>query len=174
MFPMILMPLFGAWYLYSMPADSRSWATGGSMTTGDVLQHRHRRGVGDRRLRPGRPHSSAALHQRRDSHRCSRCWPSPRSPQRRFVREGVRIMPYTVRQFMYSIRSAPSRVAELRRSARSAPILSAETPRTLIRTSSCNLGRRSIAFSAASCHTIAGANAARRSRGQYDDRSSAV
>ena len=30
MLPMVLMPLLGAWYLASMPADSRSWVLGGS------------------------------------------------------------------------------------------------------------------------------------------------
>lgn len=29
--PMILMPFLGAWYIGSMPADSRAWATGGSV-----------------------------------------------------------------------------------------------------------------------------------------------
>ncbi len=29
--PMLLMPFLGAWYLASMPADSRAWATGGSI-----------------------------------------------------------------------------------------------------------------------------------------------
>lgn len=29
--PMILMPLLGLWYVHSMPADSRAWATGGSV-----------------------------------------------------------------------------------------------------------------------------------------------
>ena len=30
--PMALMPLFGVWFLASMPPDSRSWATGGNVT----------------------------------------------------------------------------------------------------------------------------------------------
>lgn len=29
--PMVLMPFLGAWYIGSMPADSRAWATGGSV-----------------------------------------------------------------------------------------------------------------------------------------------
>ncbi len=29
--PMVLMPFLGAWYIHSMPADSRAWATGGSV-----------------------------------------------------------------------------------------------------------------------------------------------
>ncbi len=29
--PMILMPFLGAWYIGSMQADSRAWATGGSV-----------------------------------------------------------------------------------------------------------------------------------------------
>lgn len=29
--PMVLMPFLGAWYIASMPADSRAWATGGSV-----------------------------------------------------------------------------------------------------------------------------------------------
>jgi hypothetical protein len=30
MIPMLAMPVLGAWYLYSMPSDSRSWVLGGS------------------------------------------------------------------------------------------------------------------------------------------------
>lgn len=30
MLPMLLMPILGAWYLFSIPADSRSWVLGGS------------------------------------------------------------------------------------------------------------------------------------------------
>ena len=29
--PMVLMPFLGAWYIGSMQADSRAWATGGSV-----------------------------------------------------------------------------------------------------------------------------------------------
>ncbi len=98
--PMALMPVFGAWFLAAMPADSRSWAMGGNVTMTMFLGM----GVGASLLiglyalaailRPGfyiSGYTASLL----------LALAFMASAGGEFVREGVR-KPYSIRQVMYS------------------------------------------------------------------------
>jgi hypothetical protein len=111
--PMALMPFVGAWFLWSIPPDSRSWATGGSiamtMFLGIAVAASILIGgyafVGLLRQRLTINGATATL-------LVALAFGATAGGE--FVREGVR-KPYTIRETLYSNSIRPEEVRELRR-----------------------------------------------------------
>lgn len=157
--PMALMPLLGLWYLAAMPADSRSWVTGGSVAmmlffvltvlasagvavyalAGLIRQHLYINGM------------TAAL-------LVALAFAATGGGE--FVREGAR-KPYTVREVLYSNSVRPNEVAELRRQGCVTrdpyPLTNAaELPCEQVR-----LKAKVFRFQCSACHTTDGSNGLR-------------
>lgn len=113
MLPMVSMPFVGAWFLHTMPADSRSWVMGGSVAmtlflalavgATFVLGAYAIVGLWRSRLYISGPTATLLLGLAFVA-----------SAGGEFVREGAR-KPYTVRQVLYSNAIKPDEVARLRR-----------------------------------------------------------
>src|SRR5690606_15969668 len=111
--PMALMPLFGLWYLATMPADSRSWAMGGSVIMTAFLTV----GVGASLL-IGLYAGLALLWKKLYINGMTAALlcvlAGVATAGGEFVREGTR-KPYTVRNELYSYALTEDEVAHLRR-----------------------------------------------------------
>ncbi|HEY1066492.1 MAG TPA: cytochrome c, partial [Pirellulales bacterium] len=157
MFPMILMPLLGGWYLWTMPEDSRSWALGGSMT----IMMFFNIAIGASALIGG--YALIGLIRQRlyingATATLLAVLAFGATAGGEFVREGVR-KPYTVRKFMYSNSVRPEQVAKLREvgSTTNDPYPLKDPDR--YPTKQLQLGAKVYRFQCSICHTIEGANA---------------
>ncbi len=110
---MVLMPLLGAWYFATIPADSRGWVTGGSvpmtmfltLAVGSSVFVGGYAVIGLIRQRLFINGATATL-------LLALCFLATAGGE--FVREGVR-KPFTIREYLYSNSITPAGVAELRR-----------------------------------------------------------
>lgn len=154
--PMALMPVLGAWYLWSMPADSRSWVLGGSvaMTLFFTLSIGASLLIGGYAL-------IGLLTQRLYVNGATAtllvALAFGATAGGEFVREGSR-KPYTVRTALFSNSITPDEIAELRRIGSVAndpyPLLDAAAyPNDQLL-----LGAKVFRFQCAVCHTIDGMN----------------
>jgi cytochrome d ubiquinol oxidase subunit I len=110
--PMVLMPILGVWYLSSMPASSRSWVLGGSVTMTMFMGM----GVGASLLIGA--YALGAFWLRRlyingftAALLCALAFAATAGGE--FVREGVR-KPYSIYQVLYSNSLRPDELARLR------------------------------------------------------------
>ena len=154
--PMVLMPALGVWYLWTIPADSRSWLLGGSpaMTLFVSLAVVASLLIG--------VYAVGALIWRRlyingatATMLCALAFLATAGGE--FVREGSR-KPYTVRQTLFANSITPAEVAHLRSvgsvSADPYPLRHAERyPHEQLR-----LGAKVYRFQCSICHTVSGAN----------------
>lgn len=154
--PMALMPVFGAWYLASMPADSRSWVLGGSPAMSlffglgagaSLLVGLYAIGG----LLLGRLYVNAAT----ATLLCALGFAATAGGE--FVREGAR-KPYTIRDTLYSNSMTPEEVATLRRIGSVTrdpyPLRDAAAyPNAELR-----LGAKVYRFQCSVCHTVSGVN----------------
>jgi len=154
--PMAAMPLLGLWYLSVIPADSRSWVTGGSaamtlfltMAVGASLLIGLYALIGLWRQRLYINGATATL-------LCALAFAATGAGE--FVREGVR-KPYTIRQTLYSNGITPDEVARLR-----AIGSVTEDPFPLRHpeqypTEQLRLGAKVLRFQCSVCHTVDGMN----------------
>jgi len=154
---MLAMPLLGMWYFGVMPADSRRWATGGSVPMTMFLMM----AVGSSLL-VGLYATVAILRQRLFINGATATLlltlAFVATAGGEFVREGVR-KPFTVRQVLYSNAIAPEAVAELRRTGSAAvdpyPLRNAgQYPTPQLR-----LAAKVFRIQCSVCHTLDGMNA---------------
>ena len=156
LWPMVSMPLLGAWYLASMPDDSRSWVLGGSaaMTLMFAL------GAGASLLVGA--YAVVGLLLRRlyinaatATLLCALALGATAAGE--FVREGSR-KPFTVREVLYSNAVTPGQIAALRRdgSVSSDPYPLRHPER--YPNSQLVLGAKVVRFQCSVCHTMDGAN----------------
>jgi len=154
--PMLLMPFLGVWYLSSIPADSRSWALGGSaamtlfltIAVGASLLIGLYALIGLVRQRLYINGATATL-------LVALAFGATAGGE--FVREGVR-KPYTIRQTLYSNSIRPAEVARLRQvgcvSGDPYPLRdAADYPNDQLK-----LGARVFRFQCSVCHTLNGMN----------------
>ena len=157
MLPMLAMPVFGAWFLAVVPADSRAWLTGGSVAMsmflaiaagatvligayallGLVWRHLYASGA------------TAAL-------LLALAFAATAAGE--FVREGAR-KPYTVRGVLYSNSIAPAEVARLREVGSTADDPYPLRDAARYPTAQLALGARVYRAQCSACHTLTGANA---------------
>jgi cytochrome d ubiquinol oxidase subunit I len=154
--PMAAMPIFGLWYLWVMPEDSRAWVMGGSTTMTLFLAL----AVGASVLIGG--YALVGLLRQRlyingatATLLCALAFGATAGGE--FVREGTR-KPFTVREALYSNAIRPAQVAELRRVGSVThdpyPLRDADRyPNDQVR-----LGAKVYRFQCGVCHTISGAN----------------
>lgn len=167
MIPMLAMPVFGAWFLWSMPPDSRSWVLGGSpammlffaisvaaslaigvyAVVGLVLQRLYINGATASLLLLLAFGATAGGE---------------------FVREGSR-KPYSIRHVLYSSGIRPEDVDRLRESGSVRddpfPLIATERyPGDQVR-----LGAKVFRRQCAVCHTMSGANAVAHLTASWDD-----
>ncbi len=156
--PMVLMPFLGAWYVASMPADSRAWATGGSVAMTMFLTI----AVGSSAvvgiycivaLWYGKLYINAATST------LLVALAFGASAGGEFVREGVR-KPFTIRETLYSNSIHKNEVAGLRSSGLSTRA-EAYPLRDADRFANDQLRQGALVFrdQCSVCHTIGGANA---------------
>ncbi|MCA9285381.1 MAG: cytochrome ubiquinol oxidase subunit I [Phycisphaerales bacterium] len=157
MVPMLLMPLLGAWYVASMPAESRAWIFGGNVTMTMFLNI----AVGSTVLVGG----YAILGLWRQHLLINGATATllvvlafAATAGGEFVREGVR-KPYTVRETLYSNAIRPAEVAALRRTGSVTgdpwPVRDPDQyPNDQLR-----LGFRVYRAQCSVCHTVHGVNA---------------
>lgn len=155
--PMIAMPVLGLWYLAVMPADSRSWVTGGSVAMSMFLALAAAASVllGAyallalvwRHVYVGGATAALLL-----------ALAFGATAAGEFVREGAR-KPYTIRGTLYSSAIAPDEVATLRRigSVAGDPYPLADAAR--YPNPQLALGAHVVRVQCAACHTMKGANA---------------
>ncbi len=156
--PMLLMPLLGAWYVATMPEDSRGWALGGSpimamflmMATGASIL------IG---LYAALGLVWGGLYINTASALVLVCLAFGATAGGEFVREGVR-KPFTIRGTLYSNGILISEVAELRKSGvtdrpDTFPLRDADEYPTL------QLRRGAVVYRqlCSACHTLDGVNA---------------
>lgn len=153
---MALMPVLAAWYLFVIPADSRSWILGGSIAMTLFMS-----AAAGASLLIG---SYAALGLLRRETYINIATASllvalalAATAAGEFVREGAR-KPYSVRQALYSNSITPGELAVLRRIGSLArdpyPLADADRyPNGQLR-----LGAKVFRFQCSVCHTVAGAN----------------
>lgn len=164
--PMVLMPLLGVWFLAVMPADSRSWVTGGSaammlflsVSIGASLV------IGAYAL-IGLVWQKLYINGATATLLLMLAFGATAGGE--FVREGAR-KPFTIRQVLYSNSITPEEVARLREVGCLAddpyPIRDAEAyPNDQLRT-----GARVFRRQCAVCHTVEGANAVVHLTGSWD------
>ena len=157
MLPMLAMPLLGGWYLAAMPADSRSWVLGGSMTMTMFLNIAAGASflVGGYAL-VGLWRQKLFINGATATLLAALAFGATGAGE--FVREGAR-KPYTVREVLFSNATTPGAIAELRKTGvvahdpyplRDAALYPGEQLRTgaLVYRSQCAI-----------CHTVRGANA---------------
>jgi cytochrome d ubiquinol oxidase subunit I len=164
--PMLLMPLLGLWYFSSMPDDSRSWATGGSIAMTMFLTM----AVGASTLIGlyaifGLLRSKLYINTATSAMLVVLALAATAGGE--FVREGVR-KPYTVRQALYSYSLTPSEVERLRKRGSVTddpyPLRDADRyPNDQLR-----LGAKVYRFQCSICHTLHGANALVDLAGPWD------
>jgi cytochrome bd ubiquinol oxidase subunit I len=154
---MLAMPLVGAWYLGTMPADSRGWATGGSVPMTLFLTM----AVGSSTL-IGLYAILAILRQRLFVNGATAslllALAFVATAGGEFVREGVR-KPFTIREYLYSNSIARDGVADLRRRGSTAddpyPLRNqADYPNEQL-----VLGAKVFRAQCSVCHTLDGMNA---------------
>ena len=154
--PMALLPLLGAWYLWSLPADSRSWVLGGNITmtmsmgvaaSASLLIGLYAlSGLLRRGLVVGRA-TGVLL--------CALAFGATAGGE--FVREGVR-KPFTIRETLYSNSIAPDEVARLRQmgSVAADPYPLRDAARYA--NDQVRLGAKVYRFQCSACHTLKGVN----------------
>lgn len=165
--PMTLMPLLGLWYFAVIPADSRSWALGGSAAMTLFLTL----GVGTSLLIGG----YAMLGMLRQKLYINGATATlllalafVATAGGEFVREGVR-KPYTVRHALFANSIRPEEVAELRRRGCVAidpyPLVDhARYPQDQLRR-----GAKVFRMQCSVCHTLHGANGLVHLAGNWSD-----
>ncbi|MEZ6128514.1 MAG: cytochrome c [Planctomycetaceae bacterium] len=157
MMPMLLMPLLGAWFLYTMPADSRQWVLGGSpammlffmISVGASVAIGGYAVVGLWMQRMYINGATATL---------LILLAFGATAGGEFVREGSR-KPFSIRQVVFSNGIRPEDVAELRRvgcvTDDPFPVMfESDLPNDTV-----TLGARVFRRQCAVCHTIEGSNA---------------
>ena len=164
--PMVLMPVLGAWFLYVMPADSRSWVMGGSPTmmlflAGSIAASLFVGGYAVIGLVMNKLYINGAT----ATMLLMLAFVATAGGE--FVREGAR-KPFTIRQVLYSNSIEPDDVARLRRVGCLAddpfPIRDAEEyPDVPLRD-----GARVFHRQCSVCHTVDGANAVVHLTGSWD------
>lgn len=154
--PMLLMPVLGAWFVWVIPADSRSWILGGSMTMTMFLGM----AAGASALIAG----YAILGLLRQKLYINGATATvlvvlafAATAAGEFVREGAR-KPYTVRQILYSNAIEPGEIGALRAAgsvtADPYPLRdAARYPGKQLR-----LGAKVYRFQCSVCHTMSGTN----------------
>jgi mono/diheme cytochrome c family protein len=110
--PMVLMPFLGVWFLLSMPADSRSWVLGGSVTMTMFMGM----GIGASLLIGAYAlgafwYLKLYINGFTAALLCAIAFAATAGGE--FVREGVR-KPYSIRQVLYSNSLRPDELAPLR------------------------------------------------------------
>lgn len=155
--PMLLMPIFGFWYFAMLPADSRSWATGGSIAMTLFLTL----AIGASLLIGGYA-IVGLIGQRLYINGATATLlvvlAFGATAGGEFVREGVR-KPFTVRQVLYSNSVRIGDVAALRKTGSVThdpyPLRgAAHYPNSQLQ-----LGAKVYRFQCSICHTLSGANA---------------
>lgn len=155
--PMALMPVFGAWYLLTMPADSQAWASGGSMTMTMFLTIAAGSSVliGGYAL-VGLIWQKLVINGATATLLLALAFGATAGGE--FVREGVR-KPFTVRGVLYSNSVQPSQVAQFRKEGCLAhdpyPLKNAAS----YPTKQLATGAQVFRFQCSICHTVDGANA---------------
>jgi cytochrome bd ubiquinol oxidase subunit I len=154
--PMIVMPFLGAWFLASMPSDSRFWVLGGSVTMTMFM------GVGIGASVLIGAYAAGALLQRglcvngyTAGLLCALALAATAGGE--FVREGVR-KPYSIREVLFSNSLRPDELARLRTTGSVTddpyPLRDDQAyPNDQLR-----LGAKVFRFQCSVCHTQAGAN----------------
>jgi mono/diheme cytochrome c family protein len=147
--PMVLMPFLGGWFLASMPADSRSWVLGGSITMTMFMGM----GVGSSLLIGA--YALGALWYRKINAFTVALLSAGRATARRVVREGVR-KPYSIRYPLY-----PTDPPDTRGLARTGSVALDPYPlrdSELYANDQLRLGAKVFRFQCGVCHTRDGAN----------------
>jgi mono/diheme cytochrome c family protein len=154
--PMTLMPVLGAWYVWTMPEDSRSWILGGSIAMTLFLGM----AAGASVLIAGYA-IIGLLRQKLYINGATATvlvlLALAATAAGEFVREGAR-KPFTVRQALYSNAIAPDEIAELRKagSVTADPYPLRDAARHA--TDQLRLGARVYRLQCSVCHTVRGAN----------------
>lgn len=157
MMPMLLMPLLGIWFLFSMPADSRQWVLGGSpammlffmISVGASVAIGGYAVVGlwmQRMYINGATGTLLLL------------LAFGATAGGEFVREGSR-KPYSIRQVVFSNGIRPQDVVELRRVGSVTHDPFPVTFETSLPSEEVTLGAKVFRRQCAVCHTMSGANA---------------
>jgi hypothetical protein len=156
MLPIVLMPLFGVWFLWAMPADSRSWVLGGSVAMTLFMNL----AVGASILVGGYVvvglwRQQLYINGATATLLLALAFGATAGGE--FVREGVR-KPYTIRDVLYSNSITPSQVAHLRAVGSTTgdpfPLRNAaDFPNDQLR-----LGALTFRNQCAVCHTVSGVN----------------
>lgn len=154
--PMALMPIVGGWYVLSIPADSRGWIMGGSITMTLFLTMAAGASalIGGYAL-IGLLRKKMYINGATATLLVALAFGATAGGE--FVREGAR-KPYTVRQVLYSNSITPDEMTELRRVGSVAgdpyPLGDADRyPSAQLR-----LGAKVYRFQCSVCHTIRGSN----------------
>jgi mono/diheme cytochrome c family protein len=165
--PMGLMPVLGAWYLWSLPADSRSWILGGSPAMSMFF------GVGAGASALIGVYAIFGLLLRRlyvngATATLLVALGFAASAGGEFVREGAR-KPFTIRETLYSNSMTPSEIASMREvgsvSFDPYPLRNeADYP-----TAQLVLGAKVYRFQCSVCHTIEGMNGIAHLAGTWTD-----
>lgn len=155
---MVTMPALGAWYLLTVPADSRGWVLGGSvpMTMFLTLAVGASTFVGAYAL-VGLLRQRLFINGATATMLLALCFLATAGGE--FVREGVR-KPFTIREYLYSNAITPAGVAELR-----AVGCVTHDPWPLRRseqypTAQLKLGAQVFRIQCSICHTLNGVNSA--------------
>jgi mono/diheme cytochrome c family protein len=151
--PMLAMPILGGWFVLAMPADSRSWIMGGSMTMTMFLNI----AAGASALIGG--YAVIGLWRQKlyingATATLLAALAFGATAGGEFVREGVR-KPYSVRETLYSNATTPGQIAALRQTGVAAHDPYPLRDRADYPTEQLALGRIVYGNQCAICHTVA-------------------
>ncbi|MFM1936047.1 MAG: hypothetical protein RI990_1006 [Planctomycetota bacterium] len=154
--PMLAMPILGGWFVLAMPADSRSWIMGGSMTMTMFLNI----AAGASALIGG--YAVIGLWRQKlyingATATLLAALAFGATAGGEFVREGVR-KPYSVRETLYSNATTPGQIAALRQTGVAAHDPYPLRDRADYPTEQLALGRIVYRNQCAICHTVSGTN----------------